>query len=599
METKPINHIRNFCIISHIDHGKSTLADRLLEITNTVEKRKMREQYLDSMDLERERGITIKMQPVRMIYKTARREYILNLIDTPGHIDFSYEVSRSLAAVEGAVLLVDASQGIQAQTLSNMDLARKQNLKIIPVINKIDLPHAQIKESREELRTLLGFDEKEIIEISGKTGVGVEKLLLEIIDKIPPPGASNINDEPQALIFDFEYSSHTGVIAYIRVMKGNIKKNDPLKLLKANELFEAGEIGTFSPKRIPKENLSAGEIGYITTNIKKPETVKVGDTLTSKLNPQPALPGYTDIAPMVWASLYPASQDDFDALKKALLKLKLVDGSLSVEEESSGALGRGFACGFLGLLHMEIIIERIKREFDLDIVTTSPNVKFRMNLKNGGEQTIHSASDFKDDGEIEKIKEPWAEIEILSPTRLSGNIFTLIEEYEASIENTEILGERMKITVMMPLRELMRDLHDNLKSASSGYASLSYKPRDYRDANLTRLDILIHEEKVPAFSQIVSPRRLERDSRMIVEKLKKIIPRQLFAFKIQAQAHGKIIASETVSALKKNVTGHLYGGDRTRKMKLWKKQKTGKKRLESLGSVAIPHETYIKMLKRQ
>lgn len=628
-----MNNIRNFCIISHIDHGKSTLADRLLEVTGTIEKRKMREQVLDAMDIERERGITIKMTPVTMSYTLHGTHYMLNLIDTPGHIDFSYEVSRSLAAVEGAILLVDASQGIQAQTLSNVDLARSLFKTIIPAVNKIDLPHARIKETKEEITALLGTAPEDILEISGKTGQGVPELLEAVISRIPAPhflyssaGNSSIRHTPasglrdsagdnsfqrhsasspresanasqalQALIFDFEYSSHQGVISYIRVIGGEIKKGMKLLLAGAGHAFEAGDVGIFAPERRVKDSLEAGEIGYVVTNIKKPETVTVGDTVISAHAPAPLLEGYKKPVSMVWANVYPIAQDDFDDLKKALDRLHLEDSSFSYEEES-GALGRGFGCGFLGLLHIEIIIERIRREFGIDVIITSPTVNYEVTLKRGVTEIFHSPSEFPEEHEVVRIREPWASLSILTPPGYLGSILSLLEEYEVIVGDTTNVGSRLDIRGEMPLRELMRDFYNRLKSVSSGYASLDYALSDMRDANVVRIDVFIHGEIEPPFSRIVSEKRLEREARALVEKLKKILPRQLFMYKIQAHARGRILASESVSALKKDVTGYLYGGDRTRKMKLWQKQKKGKKRLQESGSVALPHDVFIKAI---
>lgn len=608
------NTIRNFSIIAHIDHGKSTLADRLLELTGTIEKRRMRAQFLDAMDIERERGITVKMTPVRMLWHPHRRndgvfdqienEYVLNLIDTPGHIDFSYEVSRSLAAVEGAILLVDASQGIQAQTLSNVELARNLKKTIIPVINKIDLSHARIQETKEELIALLGVTPDDILEISAKTGEGVPELLEAIVRRIPPPptilrnSALSQQDSAnalQALIFDFEYSAHQGVIAYVRLFSGEIKKGIKLVLASTSHTCEAGEVGIFVPERKTADSLHAGEIGYVVTNIKKPETVTVGDTMTTFVKPAPALPGYKKPIAMVWANVYPISQDDFDNVKKALDRLHLEDGSFSYQEES-GALGRGFSCGFLGLLHIEIIIERIRREFSIEVVVTSPTVSYEVTKRDGEKFVIHSPSEFPEEHERIHIREPWVTMSILTPPSYVGAVLTLAEEYEVTIGQTLNVGSRLEMQGEMPLRELMRDFYNRLKSITSGYASLDYAFSRMRDADVTRVDVLIHDTLEPAFSRIVSSKKVEREARALVEKLKKILPRELFAYKIQARARGRIIASEQMSALKKDVTGYLYGGDRTRKMKLWQKQKKGKKRLQESGSVSIPHEVFIKAI---
>ncbi len=594
-------NIRNFCIIAHIDHGKSTLADRFLELTGTVEKRKMKEQYLDSMELERERGITIKMQPVRMNYFLHSAHYILNLIDTPGHIDFSYEVSRALKAVEGAILLVDATQGVQAQTIANVEMAKSLGLKIIPAINKIDLSSSRIEETREEVQKLLNCKNEEILSVSAKTGEGVEKLLEEIVRQVPAPKTEH-KDKPRALVFDFEYSNHQGVIVYARMIDGEIEKGDNLVLSQVKENFIAGETGIFAPSRNPSSVLAAGEIGYIVTNIKKPSVGTVGDTVVSKNSPLASLPGYIQPKPVVWASIYPESQDDFDNLKRALEKLRLSDSSLTYEEESSGAIGRGFRCGFLGMLHLEIITERLKREFNLPLIIASPTINYKIKLRNGAEKQVYSPPQFPDDHQIDKIYEPWIEAKIITPPDKINSVIQILYEHEAEVGETERFGEhRMILNVKMPLRELMRDFFDELKSATAGYASLNYKPLEMREVllgGLARLDILIAEEVVPAFTRIVSKKRLQKEAEEVVERLKVILPRALFVIKIQARANARILASRSISALKKDVTGYLYGGDRTRKMKLWKKQQRGKKRLKAIGGFNIPHEVFVKMMKR-
>ena len=596
-------NIRNFCIIAHIDHGKSTLADRLLEITKTVEKRKMREQYLDQMELERERGITIKLQPVRMNYKFQNPKtfnfelFTLNLIDTPGHIDFSYEVSRSLAAVEGAILLVDASQGVEAQTITNVEMARALGLAIIPVLNKIDLPHARAEETSRELIDFLGVKPEEILKISAKTGEGVEFLLQEIIRRVPPPKLL-IGQTSRAMIFDFEYSSHQGVIAYLRVFDGIFKKGDELKLHFADQKIIAAEVGIFTPLLRPTEQLSAGEIGYLATNIKRPEIVKVGDTVVSFRNPLPALSGYREPQPVVFSSIFPSLGEKFEELKNALHKLRLTDSAFSFEQEADAVLGRGFRCGFLGMLHMEIIIERIRREFKIDLITATPSVLYEVFGKDGKSRSVFSPSQFPDESEITKIKEPWLDFEILTPQAHLNKIISLSREYGAEIKNTDLFGERrLIIKGKMPLRELMRGFFDNLKSASQGYASFNYELSGQREAQVSRLDVLVAEEKVPAFSRVVAKDRLEYEGRRLVEKLYEILPRALFSVKIQAMAKGRIIASRALPALKKDVTGYLYGGDRTRKMKLWQKQKKGKQKLKERGRVNIPHEVFVKMIK--
>ncbi len=593
-----LKHIRNFSIIAHIDHGKSTLADRLLEITGTIEKRKMQDQVLDSMELERERGITIKMQPVRMEYSLDNEKYILNLIDTPGHIDFSYEVSRALKAVEGSLLLVDSTQGVQAQTLTTLSMARESGLTIIPVITKVDSPLARIPEVKKELATLLGVSEDSILEVSGRTGQGTDVLLAEVIRRIPPPKEEFAGDNFRGLVFDFQYDNHRGVIVYVRVMDGQVSKQTPLIFRAAGERFIALEVGIFSPEEETRESLSAGEIGYIVTGIKKPGIASVGDTIALERKPLPALPGYFSPKPVVWASIYPESQDDFDQLRQALGRLRLSDSSFSHEEESSGSLGRGFRCGFLGMLHLEIITERLRREFQLELVVTLPSITYEVTLKNGKTDMIYSPSFFPDDGNVIKVREPWVNLRIITPSAYLGPLMQTLFEHEAEVGDTETFGEgRSSIGVKMPLRELMRNFFDEVKSVSSGYASLSYEIEGYRDADVTRLDILVADEPVIAFTRVVSHRRVEEEAEKSVEKLSSILPRQMFTLKIQGKAMGRIISSRTLSGMKKDVTQHMYGGDITRKMKLREKQKKGKKKMKAHGSVDISHEVFLKMMK--
>ena len=587
--------IRNFSIIAHIDHGKSTLADRMLEITKTVEKRKMQDQVLDDLELERERGITIKMRPVTMHFDFEGKTYTLNLIDTPGHVDFAYEVSRALTAVEGVVLLVDATQGVQAQTLSVLEEAKKQGLKIIPALSKVDSPLARPEEISIDLALMLDIDEDEIVHTSGKTGEGVKELLEKIVKDIPEPVLS---DKKQALVFDFQYSEHKGIILYTRIFGGDFKKGENLKFLMANEKFQALELGIFSPDETPKESLTQGEIGYIVSGIKKPGIARVGDTVSSFTNPAEPLPGYKDPEPVIWASIYPESQDDFDALRQALLRMRLMDSSLSFEEEASGVLGRGFRVGFLGMLHLEIIIERLKREFGLELIVTSPTTIYKVKLKNGEEKTVYSPIYFPDHGDIESIEEEWASLKILAPAEYVGAITQLLHEHEAVVLSSASLQDgRTELNFEMPLRELMRNFFDKLKTVSSGFASLSYKKIGFKAADVTRLDVLIAEERFHAFSRIVSKRRAQEEAKAIVAKLAKELPRQQFVLKIQAKVLGKIIASERLSALRKDVTAKLYGGDVTRKMKLLEKQKKGKKKALARGKVHIPQETFLKVLK--
>lgn len=596
--------IRNFSIIAHIDHGKSTLADRLLEATNTVEARRMQDQVLDSMELERERGITIKMQPVRMNFTVEGKEYVLNLIDTPGHIDFSYEVSRALKAVEGALLLVDSTQGVQAQTLTTLTMAQELGLTIIPVLTKIDSPLARIDETKLELAGLLNCEIDDVLEVSGKTGKGVEGLLQEIVRKIPSPvvreESGDANASPSALVFDFEYSTHRGIIVYVRVFGGELKKNDSLLFSIAKERFIAGEAGVFTPFETPSRSLGPGEIGYIVTGIKSPGIARVGETITSSKNPVPPLAGYESPAPVVWASVYPESQDDFDELRLALDQLKLTDSSLSYEEEVSGSLGRGYRCGFLGMLHLEIVIERLKREFDLELIVTTPSITYEVELKNGKKETVYSPVKFPDHGDVVRVREPWMNARIIVPSEYLGNLLPLLYEHEAEVKDTTDFGDgRSSLVLSMPLREMMRNFFDSLKSISSGYASLSYEESEMRDADVTRLDILIAEEVVPAFSKVVATRRVQEEAEETVERLYENIPRQMVVVKIQAKALGRILSSKTLSAFKKDVTQHMYGGDITRKMKLREKQKKGKKKMQSRSKVHIPHEVFLKVMRNK
>ncbi len=606
-----MKHIRNFSIIAHVDHGKSTLADRMLEITHTIEKRKMQEQVLDSMELERERGITIKMQPVRMAYKHDGKNYILNLIDTPGHIDFSYEVSRALKAVEGSILLVDATQGVQAQTLTTLGMARESGLKIIPVISKIDSPLARVDDVKEEIIKLLDCKREEILEVSGKTGEGVEALLQKVIEIIPPPGSADgdhLQNSFRSLIFDFKYSTHRGVIVFIRVMSGTVSRNTPLIFKIAKEIFNSIEVGIFSPEEVAVESLTAGEIGYIVTGIKEPGIASVGDTVASVTDTLPPLHGYMTPKPVVWASIYPESQDDFITLRQSLGKLKLSDSSYAYEEESSGALGRGFRCGFLGMLHLEIITERLKREFDLNLVVTMPTITYEVTYKTHGPpanlagktEIIYSPSFFPDETLISEVHEPWVNCIIITPISYLGNIMQLLYEHEAELGESENFGEdRTRLFLKMPLRELMRNFFDKLKSASSGFASISYETEGMRKAEVVRMDILVADEVLPAFSRVVSKRIVEQEAELAVAKLHAILPRQMFVMKIQAKALGRIISSRTVSAYSKDVTQHMYGGDITRKMKLREKQKKGKKKMKARGKINIPQDVFLKMMRSQ
>ena len=589
-------NIRNFSIIAHIDHGKSTLADRMLELTGTIEPRRMREQVLDRMDLERERGITIKMAPVRMQWKKGTIEYELNLIDTPGHVDFSYEVSRALTAVEGVILLVDSTQGVEAQTLSVLSAARELQRTIIPAVSKIDSPQARVRDIKTELAILLGVEESAVLGCSGRTGEGVRELLDAVVDRIKPPQSSGAG--AQGLIFDFGYSDHRGIIVYLRIFGGEFRKGDQLRFVAADTDFHALEVGVLAPEETPRDFLAAGEIGYIVTGIKRPGIASVGDTITRVKAPAPALLGYKPPTPVIWASVYPESQDDLALLRQSLGKLKLSDSSLSYEEESSGVMGRGFRCGFLGMLHLEIIIERLRREFNIALVVTQPTTVYEITKANGTIEEIYAPARFPDDGTVVSVREKWARVNILMPPNHLGSVSQLLYDHEALIGDTEILPEgKVELHAQMPLRELMRSFFDKLKSVSSGFASLSYEIIGMREAHVVRLDVLVAEEVIPAFSRIVSERRIQTEAENLVEKLEELLPRQLFELKIQAKAMGRIIAARRKSALRKDVTGYLYGGDVTRKMKLLEKQKRGKKKMLARGKIDIPHEVFLKVVR--
>lgn len=586
--------IRNFVIISHIDHGKSTLADRFLELTGTISSKKMRPQFLDMMDLERERGITIKMQPVRMEFNN----YILNLVDTPGHVDFSYEVSRSLAAVEGAILLVDATKGIQAQTLANLELAEKQKLVIIPIVNKIDLPHADVEKTSEELANLLKINKDKIIKISAKCGTNIQQVFDAVIKNIPAPEKENYQKPFRALIFDSRYDPFKGIIAYVRVINGEIEKNKKIKLLAAEALADAKEVGYFIPELSSQNKLSAGEIGYIATGIKEPDKVRVGDTITqAKVEVQP-LSGYQEPKPMVFASLYPENPDDFDLLKDALSKLKLSDPSLIFEPETKEALGRGFRCGFLGTLHTEIISERLLREFNLNLIISTPSVVYRIIDKKEKEKLIYSATDWPEVSQIERSEEPWVFLEVITPSKYIGKVLEILENLRGNYIETKYLGaERAILVYELPLREILVNLYDKIKSVSQGYASMNYKVLDFRTADLVKMEVLIAGEKKEAFSKIVPKDRVFQEGKKLVKKLKEVLPPQQFSVALQATIGGKIIARETIKARRKDVTAPLYGGDITRKRKLLEKQKKGKKKLKETGKVRIPPDVFLKIFR--
>ncbi|MBI2640223.1 MAG: elongation factor 4 [Candidatus Sungbacteria bacterium] len=630
------SHIRNFCIIAHIDHGKSTLADRFLELTGTIEKRKMREQFLDQMELEREKGITIKMQPVRMLWRPPSTnyesstnirsvnsnirkfetdslfddEYILNLIDTPGHVDFTYEVSRALAAVEGAILLVDGTQGIQAQTVANLALAQREGLVIIPVINKVDLPTCRIEDTREEISALLGCQEEDIFLVSGKTGEGIEELFRAVVQKIPPPGGKSKHFNAQtekssslrALIFDSQFDAYKGVIAHVRIFNGEVRSKEKVRLVQAGAFFETLEVGEFTPALVKTERLESGMIGYIASGVKDVEKIRVGDTITEfRDEDAEPLPGYEEPKPVVFSSVYPEDADDYDHFRDALRKLKLNDSALFFEPESSLILGRGFRMGFLGMLHLEITDERLQREYGLRLIFSTPSVSYKIKAQSDEEEFVYSAAKFPDNRKGGEIQEPWVALNIISSEKYLGPVMSLLREARGRHLGTEYLGHgRVEIKEEAPLKEIIVDFYDRLKGITEGYGSLSYEILGYRAADLVKLDILVAGERRDEFSTIIPKDRAYEEGRRLTVKLKEILPRALFPIALQAAIGGDVIARETVPALKKDVTGYLYGGDRTRKMKLWKKQQRGKKRLKErgAGSIDIPPDVFMKMLKK-
>ena len=580
--------IRNFVIIAHIDHGKSTLADRMLEITGTVSERQMKPQYLDQMELERERGITIKMTPVRMRYLSDGTEYELNLIDTPGHSDFGYEVSRALTAVEGAVLLVDATQGIQAQTLANFEAAKKAGLKIIGCVNKVDLNPPDLDRIIGELAILIGVDESEIHKVSAKTGLGVRELLDAVSKEVPAPKKGTGD---QALIFDSVYDDHKGIIAYVRVFSGKFSERQMTRLIGANREFMIKEIGYFSPEPKVMKELQEGEIGYIATGIKDPGVLRIGDTIG-----EVQLPGYTPPNPVVFVSLYPEEGSDYENLKAALNKLRLMDSSISIDSDYSDVLGRGFKAGFLGRLHFEIVAARLDREFDLTVITSFPSVAYKVLMKDGVEKIIESPKDFPE--EHGAVLEPQVAVKILTPQQYLGRVLSLRENFQLLDAETKTQGDRVIIDARMPLAELVSDFDDRLKSVSLGYASFSYEFIGYAPADVMKLEVLVANEEVPGLTRIVYSADAARMARKIAEELKKLLPRQLFVQAIQVKGAGRILAREDIPAMKKDVTGYLYGGDRTRKTKLWDKQKRGKKRLKERGKVTISPEIFKELLKK-
>ncbi|MCX5751689.1 MAG: translation elongation factor 4 [Candidatus Saganbacteria bacterium] len=593
-----IKSFRNFSIIAHIDHGKSTLADRILEFTKTIEKRAMQDQILDTMDIERERGITIKAQAIRINYKAKDgNEYILNLIDTPGHVDFSYEVSRSLAACEGAILIVDASQGIEAQTLANFHLAQKNKLKIIPVINKVDLPNSEPERIAEEVASVLKFDEDEIIFASAKEGIGIEDILEAIVKRVPPPQGSE--EEPlQALIFDSFYDAYRGVIVYVRIINGKLSAGSNILFMGTATSFGVEEVGTLKIARIPKSELAAGEVGYITANIRDIRLARVGDTITELSRPcAKPLPGYSPAKPMVYCGFYPVNGEDYGNLKDAIDKLKLNDASLFFEPETSAALGFGFRCGFLGLLHLEIVQERLEREFNLDLIATAPSVIYKVILTNGQETFIDNPTKLPSPSLIGHLEEPYLKLTIFSPSEYVGRIMKLCEEKRGTYINTEYLDpERAMLTYEIPLAEVILEFHDTLKSATKGYASMDYEIIGYRESDLVKLDILLNEEAVDALSTIIHKEKSYYQGKKLVEKLRKVIPRHQFKIPVQASIGSRVIAREDIPAMRKDVLAKCYGGDITRKRKLLEKQKEGKKRMKRVGRVDIPQEAFLAVL---
>jgi GTP-binding protein LepA len=593
-----MKNIRNFCIIAHIDHGKSTLADRLLQITHTISDRDMMDQVLDDMDLEREKGITIKSHAIQISYKQGNEDYILNLIDTPGHVDFSYEVSRALAACEGALLLVDATQGIQAQTISNLYLAIENDLEIIPVINKIDMDGAMIEEVKDQIIDLIGCKPEEILLASGRTGLGVEAILEAIVDRIPPP-KGDPKAPLQALIFDSVFNSFRGIIVYYRIINGSLKKGDKVKFVSTNQEYEADEVGILKLKPEIKEEVFAGDVGYIITGIKNAKEVKVGDTITNALNPtKEIIRGFQEVKPMVFAGIFPVNTDEFEELRDCMDKLQLNDASLTFELETSQALGFGFRCGFLGLLHMEIIQERLEREFNQTVITTVPNVSFIAYTTNGEKVLVNNPTQMPDPVRTDRIEEPFIKAQIITKPDYIGNIMTLCLGKRGILVNQSYLTQtRVELIFEMPLTEIVFDFYDKLKSQTRGYASFDYHPIGYREADIVKMDILLNNEKVDALSALIHRGRAQEFGRKLCEKLKELLPRQQFQIAIQAAVGAKVIARENISAMRKDVTAKCYGGDISRKRKLLEKQKEGKKRMRQIGNVEVPQEAFLAVLK--
>jgi GTP-binding protein LepA len=591
-------HIRNFSIIAHIDHGKTTLSDRLLHRTGTISDRDMQEQLLDSMDLERERGITIKAHPVTMHYVAKNGEtFELNLIDTPGHVDFAYEVSRSLSACEGALLIVDAAQGVEAQTVANVHLAMKHDLAIIPVINKIDLPHANVPQTKQQLEEILAIPADTAILASAKEGIGIDEILEAIVARIPPPRPT-IAPGLQALCFDSFFDTYKGVVTHVRIFNGELRPGMAVKLLYSGKSYEVKEVGSFNPKPYTRERLEVGETGYFTANIKSPKDVKMGDTVTDSRTPAPALPGFQEIHPMVFSGLYPINTADYEHLKASLAKLQLNDSAFVYQAESSVALGFGFRCGFLGLLHLEIVQERLRREYAMDIIATYPSVVYKVRLTGGEMKEIDNPAFLPEVTHIGEIHEPMVKTFIICPNEYIGDMMALISEKRGNLDHTETIdSRRVMLTSLVPLNEILIDFHDRIKSLTRGYGSMDYEHAGYQVSDMVKLDILVNGEPVDAFSCIVHRDKAEGRGRALAAKLKEVIPRQQFAIAIQAAIGGKIVARETVSAFRKDVTAKCYGGDISRKRKLLEKQKEGKKRMKSIGAVNIPQEAFIEVLK--
>jgi GTP-binding protein LepA len=593
-----MEHIRNFCIIAHIDHGKSTLADRLLEYTNTISKRDAQAQLLDDMDLERERGITIKSHAIQMDYELDGQKYILNLIDTPGHVDFSYEVSRSIAACEGALLIVDAAQGIQAQTISNLYLALENDLEIIPVLNKMDLPGAMPEEVKDQIVELIGCKREEILEASGKTGMGVHDILRAIVERVPPP-VGDPKAPLQALIFDSVFNSFRGIVAYFKVVNGEIRKGDKVKFFATEKQYNADEVGTLKLKQSPRDIIRTGDVGYIISGIKEAREVKVGDTITHVDRPcETGIQGFEEVKPMVFAGIYPVDTEDYEELRESMAKLQLNDASLVFEPESSAALGFGFRCGFLGMLHMEIIQERLEREFDMTVITTVPNVSYKAFTTKGEELQVNNPSDLPDPSKIDFVEEPYIKATIITKSEFVGPVMSLcIQKRGAIINQSYLTSDRVELIFELPMGEIVFDFYDKLKTISKGYASFDYHQIGYRQSDLVRLDIRLNAEPVDALSSLIYRGNAYDFGKKICEKLKELLPRQQFEIVIQASIGAKIIARETVKALRKDVTAKCYGGDISRKRKLLEKQKKGKKRMRQVGNVEIPQSAFMAVLK--